>query len=133
MLPVLYYTGPPFTQRNTQMTDNVRKRIHTNVGAIVREAREREGYSQNALAKALGYDYYTMISNIELGKSPIPPSQWNPLINVLRMDRGKHLALFLWETQPDVYVALFGKRGLNDVGRLLDLLHKGALDIKEGG
>ena len=44
----------------------------TGIGEALKAARERQGMTQKALAAELGLEYYTMISQMELGYISVP-------------------------------------------------------------
>ena len=101
------------------------------LGSLVKEARVKEGFTQKALADALGLEYYTMISQIELGYISIPPVLWTPIADKLRMDRAKWVLECLYEIQPEVYRALFGIKSIAEVSEHLNKLDKGDSDDQE--
>jgi DNA-binding XRE family transcriptional regulator len=104
-----------------------RKRQHNlnALGSRIKDARTKEGYTQKAFADALGLEYYTMISQMELGYISIPPSLWTPIADKLRMDRAEWVLLCLLEIQPEVYSALFGNKPMVEVSEFLKRLDKG--------
>lgn len=46
------------------------------IGSLIRKRREELGYTQKGLADAIGLEYYTMISQIELGYISVPAALW---------------------------------------------------------
>jgi len=92
---------------------------------MIKEARIAAGYTQKGLADSLGLEYYTMISQIELGYMSLPPSLWTPLADKLRMPRAAWVLNCLLEIQPEVYTALFGIKSVAEVTEVLDRLDKG--------
>ncbi len=105
-----------------------RQRNLETLGTIVKEARNKEGFTQKALADALGLEYYTMISQMELGYISIPPSLWTPIADKLRMNRARWVLQCLYEIQPEVYAALFGIKSIAEVTEYLNTLDKGKPD-----
>jgi hypothetical protein len=75
--------------------------------------------SQKDLADAIGLQYYTMVSQMELGYISVPASLWVPISNALSLDRVDWVLECLLEIQPQVFFALFGKRPRDDLHRLL--------------
>jgi transcriptional regulator with XRE-family HTH domain len=111
------------------MLSEIRKEKNKlNLGSELRDARVRQGYTQKALASALGLEYYTMISQMELGYISIPASLWYDIAIHLEMDRSVWILSCLNEYQPEVYKALFRNRGLKECADVLNMLHKGMLD-----
>lgn len=59
--------------------------LRQEAGSWLRNLREGAGLSQRELAKAVGIDYYTFISQIESGRGRVPPAQiraWAEALNV---------------------------------------------------
>jgi transcriptional regulator with XRE-family HTH domain len=46
------------------------------LGKYIRNAREKMGMTQSDLAKAVGIEYFTAISAIELGRNTVPPERY---------------------------------------------------------
>lgn len=69
------------------LSENRKERNRNNLGTELKNSRVKEGYTQKALATALGLEYYTMISQMELGYMSIPASLWVPIADLLRMDK----------------------------------------------
>ena len=60
-------------------------RLREECGVWLRQKREAAGISQRELARQLGFDYYSFISQIESGKGRVPTDQiaaWAKLVNV---------------------------------------------------
>lgn len=105
-----------------------KQRNRDSLGSVLKERRTAEGYTQKGLADALGIEYYTMISQMELGYISIPSSVWLPIAKTLRMNPSEWVLRCLKEYQPEVYAALFEHRSLNEASVVLTLFHKGLLD-----
>lgn len=70
--------------RSRSMQDGVLV-LRQEAGSWLKSLREEAGLSQRELAKAVGIDYYTFISQIESGRGRVPPSQiraWAEALNV---------------------------------------------------
>ncbi len=104
-----------------------RRRDHNaeTIGALIRAAREKAGLTQKAVADAVGLNYYTMISQMELGYVTVPAGLWVKLPDVLGLDRQDFVLRCLSAHQPEVYEALFGTKGRNDVAEALRALQTG--------
>jgi DNA-binding XRE family transcriptional regulator len=107
------------------LSEKKKQRNESVLGAALKEARTREGYSQKALADALGIEYYTMVSQMELGYMSIPPSLWTPIADKLRLDHADWVLRCLSEIMPEVYHALFGAKSIREVAIHLNALEKG--------
>lgn len=99
-----------------------------NLGSELKEARLKSGFTQKALASELGLEYYTMISQMELGYISIPASLWSPIATVLHLNSSEWVLRCLHEYQPEVYKALFHNRSRKETARLLNAFHKGDFD-----
>jgi transcriptional regulator with XRE-family HTH domain len=60
-------------------------RLRQEAGRWLRSLREAQGLSQRDLAKAVGIDYYTFISQIESGRGRVPPAQIRAWAAALRI------------------------------------------------
>lgn len=114
------------------LSEERRQRNKQNLGAELKDARQREGYTQKALAVALGIEHYTMISQMELGYMAIPAPLWGPIADTLKMDRHTWVLRCLQEYQPEILRALFGNRSRREISGFLAALHKGQLDDLRG-
>lgn len=110
------------------LSEKRKQKNRGNLGLRLKEARTAEGYTQKALADALGIEYYTMVSQMELGYISIPATLWGPIADVLKMNKSEWVLLCLSEYQPEVYRALFDNRGRMEVGKLLNMLRLGQLE-----
>ena len=99
-----------------------------NIGGLIKEAREKSGFTQKALAEAIGLDYYTMISQMELGYVSVPPALWVVIARTLDMGRVDFVLRCILAYQPDLYEALFDRRGRSDVCEFLTKYIKGHFD-----
>jgi transcriptional regulator with XRE-family HTH domain len=100
-----------------------RRKANSEIGNVIKQAREKLGKTQRDLAADLGLDYYTMISQMELSYIAVPPSLWVSISDALNLDRNKFILTCLFEYQPEVYVALFGNAGISDTAEVLKTLH----------
>ena len=88
----------------------LRKRL----GVLLRQAREEAGLTQRDIAAHLGYDYYTMVSQIERGLGRIPPEDLTTWATLLKKDPKEFTRLNLYYTDPYVYEALWGINPLDE-------------------
>lgn len=87
--------------------DEVQK-LRQEAGRWLRAMRELAGLSQRDVARAVGLDYYTFVSQIESGRGRIPPLQmrnWALALNVPPRDFALHLMRFY---DPLNYELIFG-------------------------
>jgi transcriptional regulator with XRE-family HTH domain len=99
-----------------------RQRNQDTLGSLLKAARLRRGFTQKELADAVGLEYYTMISQLELGYISVPPALWVPLGVALRENIEEFVTICLLEIQPEVYTALFGDVPPSEVARSLSKL-----------
>lgn len=72
-------------------------RLRKEAGARLKAMREAVGKTQRDIAKEVGFDYYTMVSQIEAGKVRVPPLQmvsYAKSLNVKPKDLAKQLMQF---------------------------------------
>ena len=79
------------------------------LGGLIKAYRAYAGLSQRDLAARLGAASHTLISQFEIGATPIPPQLWRDLGGHLEVgDLDLWVATCLWATRPCIYAALFG-------------------------
>lgn len=110
------------------LSETRRERNAEQIGTLLKSAREKAGFTQRALADTIGLEYYTMISQMELGYVSIPPVLWVPLANALHMDRADFVLRCIAAYQPDLYAAIFDNRGVTEVSWFLNAYIRGQLD-----
>ena len=106
------------------LSDRKKQMNREGLGARLKEERTKSGFTQKALADALGLEYYVMISQMENGYMSIPPALWTPIADKLGIDRAEWVLQCLFEIQPEVYEAIFGKKSRKEVQEVLTNLHK---------
>lgn len=62
------------------------KELRKQCGVWLKGLRERAGKTQLEVSKALGYDYYTFVSQLEGGKGAIPQDKYEAYAKVLGVD-----------------------------------------------
>jgi len=80
-------------------------------GHWLRELRERRSLSQRDLARLVGAEYYTFISQLETGRGRVPPDRyrvWAAALNVEPHDFVRQLLSFY---DPETYAILFETKG----------------------
>lgn len=82
--------------------------LRKQAGAYIAKLRGEAGLTQQQVAKELGADYYTIVSQIENGKTRIAPDQlqlWAEILGVEPREFAKHLLQFY---DPYMWKLLFG-------------------------
>lgn len=85
------------------------KRLRLAIGKRLKEMREASGKTQRELANELGIDYYTMISQIEGGKTRVPPMQMSKYAKALGVAPQEFGKLLLRHYDPYMFDLLFGQ------------------------
>ena len=97
-------TSRPTAERGA-FTMEMRKRS----GEYLRKIRLDAGLTQNEVAKALGLDYYTMISQLELGRGFCPPERYVDYAKVCGVDVREFTTQQLRFQNPWAWAILFGQ------------------------
>ena len=80
-------------------------------GIWLRELRERRGLSQRDLARLVGAEYYTFISQLETGRGRVPPDRYRVWASALQVDPTLFVKQLLSYYDPVTYDILFGGEG----------------------
>jgi len=83
-------------------------KLRKEAGAYVRQLRKTAGLTQQQVAKALGLDYYTMVSQMELGKTRVPPDRLFQMAEVLGVEPKVFAKRLLKYYDPYMWQILFG-------------------------
>lgn len=86
----------------------IAKLMRRRAGSYIKGLRTDAGLTQAQIAKALGYEYYTMISQIESGKARIPSEDIATWANLLKVDVVEFAKMLLSFMDPSLYHAIFG-------------------------
>jgi len=98
------------------MYGNPQRRTNTDVqelrregGRWLKELRERTGLSQRQLAKLVGADYYTFISQLEAGRGRVPPDRYRDWAKALDIPAREFVTTLLQYYDPMTFDILFGQ------------------------
>lgn len=83
-------------------------------GLWLRQRRLEANLTQNALAKLVGINYYTFISQLEAGKGRVPPDKYADFANALGVDVEDFTWAQLRFYEPEIYKLLHGSDATND-------------------
>ncbi len=89
-------------------TQTDEKNLRRQGGLWLREKREEAGLSQRELADKIGLKFYSFVSQIENGRTRIPPEllfSWSKALNIKTPEFSKKMLYFFDNT---LYTALFG-------------------------
>jgi len=84
--------------------ENRRKRA----GAWLRELREKRGLSERELARRVGAEFYTFISQIEHGWGRIPPDRYLAWATALQIEPQEFVRGLMQLDDPMAYDVIFG-------------------------
>jgi transcriptional regulator with XRE-family HTH domain len=96
------YTHPQ--RRSAKLTQQLRSRA----GRWLRELREKRGLSQRDLAKMVGAEYYTFISQLEHGRGRIPPDRYLVWADALGVEPRDFVLGLMPYYDPVTYNVIFG-------------------------
>jgi|GEM_PF-508883 len=96
------YTHPQ--RRSAKLTQQLR----TKAGRWLRELREKRGLSQRDLAKMVGAEYYTFISQLEHGRGRIPPDRYLLWADALGVEPRDFVLGLMPYYDPVTYNVIFG-------------------------
>ena len=96
------YTHPQ--RRSTKLT----KKLRNQAGFWLRELREKRGLSQRELAKKVGAEYYTFISQLENGRGRIPPDRYLVWAGALGVEPRAFVRTLMSYYDPVTYKIIFG-------------------------
>jgi transcriptional regulator with XRE-family HTH domain len=85
--------------------------LRKRAGAYLKGLRQDQKLTQSDMAKLLGIEYYTFVSQVETGLVRVPPEQlerWAMALKVSPQELAKTLMQYY---DPFTYEALFGKKG----------------------
>jgi len=87
--------------------DQRAKRLRKQAGAWLKELRARAGLSQIQLAEALGFKYYTFISQVENGFGRVPTESLEGWARALGIDPSSFTPKLLSFHDPELHRLLF--------------------------
>jgi transcriptional regulator with XRE-family HTH domain len=76
-------------------------------GEWLRKLREQRGLSQRELAKLVGAEYYTFISQLEMGRGRVPPDRYKVWADALGVQPREFVKTLLRYYDPVTYGMLF--------------------------
>jgi transcriptional regulator with XRE-family HTH domain len=97
------YTNPQ--RRSARLT----RQLRSSAGRWLRELREKRGLSQRALAQKVGVELYTFISQIEHGRSRIPPDSYLLWARALGVEPSEFVRGLMSYYDPVTYSIIFGR------------------------
>ncbi len=80
-------------------------------GVWLRGLREKCGLTQREMARLVGADHYTFISQLETGRGRVPPDRYRVWASALQVDPALFVKQSLRYYDPITYDILFGDKG----------------------
>jgi transcriptional regulator with XRE-family HTH domain len=78
-------------------------------GLWLKELREKRGLSQRQLAKLVGAEYYTFVSQLETGRGRIPPDRYRVWAEALGVPPAEFVRELMKYYDPVTHGILFGE------------------------
>lgn len=94
-------------------TDTTVKR-RRKAGRYIARIRTQAGLSQLDLARRLGFGYYTFISQVETGRSRVPPDAIRDWASALQVDEASFARTLLRHYEPEYFKAILGDADAGD-------------------
>jgi len=91
-------------RRSAKLTQKLRQEA----GRWLRELREKRGLSQRELARKVGAEYYTFISQLEHGRGRIPPDRYLVWARALGVEPRRFVRGLMSYYDPVTYGIIFG-------------------------
>lgn len=100
-------------QEQSQLSATQELRVEA--GVWLRNLRDEADISQKVMARMLGLEYYTFISQLENGRGRIPQNRYRDWAHVLEIDEKKFAKTLLKYYEPVIYEMLYGEEAQSDL------------------
>ena len=94
-------------QRKSSEEQREAAQLRCEMGVWLRTLREEQGLTQRDLAKSLGLEYYSFISQLENGRGKIPRERYRDWAEALGQDTKTFVKKSLYFSDPAIYEILF--------------------------
>ena len=94
---------------NQLKSDPAVQELRRIAGTWLRELREKRGLSQRQLAKLVGAEYYTFVSQLETGRGRIPPDRYRRWAETLQVEPAEFVRTLMKYYDPVTFSILFGE------------------------
>jgi transcriptional regulator with XRE-family HTH domain len=84
------------------------QKLRREAGKWLKELREKNHLTQRQLAELVGVEYYTFISQLEVGRGRIPPDRYERWANALDIAPADFVRQLMRFYDPETYRLLFG-------------------------
>ena len=85
-------------------------KLRREAGKWLKELRESRNLTQRQLAEQVGIDYYTFISQLEVGRGRIPPDRYERWAEALGIEPAEFVKKLMRFYDPETYRLLFGQQ-----------------------
>ena len=85
------------------------QKLRREAGKWLKELRIKRDLTQRDLAELVGVEYYTFVSQLEVGRGRIPPDRYEPWALALGLDPADFVKQLMRYYDPQTYRILFGK------------------------
>lgn len=85
--------------------------LRREAGKWLKDKREEAGLSQRALAAAIGFEYYTFISQLESGRGRVPAERYEAYARALNIEPREFAITMMKYNDPLTYELIFGGSG----------------------
>lgn len=106
------------------------EQLRIGVGQWLREKRIEAGLSQKDLAAAAGFEYYTFISQMEIGRGRVPAERYEGYAKALGVDPREFAMRMLFAYENSTYQLLFPKEQVTGLEQRLAALEQAVANKK---
>lgn len=89
-------------------SDKLTQKLRMQAGLRSRDLREKSGLTQREMAKRVGAEYYTFISQLENGRGRIPPDRYLDWADALGVEPREFVLGLMSYYDPVTYRIIFG-------------------------
>lgn len=83
-------------------------KLRRDAGKWLKELREKRNLTQRELAQLVGVEYYTFVSQLEVGRGRIPPDRYERWATALGIEPAEFVKELMRFYDPETYRLLFG-------------------------
>ncbi|WP_375455827.1 helix-turn-helix domain-containing protein [uncultured Methylobacterium sp.] len=83
------------------------RELRKEAGRVLKHLREKAGHSQRSFAAEIGSPVYTFVSQVETGRSRVPPDQIRIWANAYGVDARSFLQMIMRFYDPETFAVLF--------------------------
>jgi transcriptional regulator with XRE-family HTH domain len=103
--------GPTPGNRRVHVMRSTGEAERKEAGRWLKARRESLGLTQREVARSVGFDYITMVSQIEAGKARVPPTRYVEYARVLKLSPQEFVKELIRYHDPEAHKILFSVEG----------------------